>query len=177
MIREDVIRSAHPDGVEMRSSRGNGQEGLTPPGEDREAAPKSLHPKLLSAAPRSKSSSSSYSLIGKDVDHEFSDDEQYKALCKQLDSENRSKRALEAQVQAMQAQLRELDVSISRLHHQMTETDGKLATQTKELNQLRAVGVDTYTLQECEEIERRLKSTLDLITARKVFDRLISFTV
>jgi hypothetical protein len=50
-------------------------------------------PKQTSAT-RSKPSAS-YSLIGKESE---THDEQYIALCKQLDTENRSKRALESQV-------------------------------------------------------------------------------
>lgn len=54
----------------------------------------------------------------------------------------------------------------------MAETDEKLNVQNTELNKLRGIGVDTYTMQECEDIERKLKCTIDLIAARKVCLRL-----
>lgn len=144
--------------------------------------------------PRSSSSRSlpagSYALIGADSENDFSKDEQYIALCKQLDMENRSKRALEvqvgcvvlppcssltisqchycSQVESLRTQLQELDISISRLHNEMAETDEKLTSQSVELNKLRGVGVDNYTLKECEDLERKLKCTLDSVLARKV---------
>lgn len=64
--------------------------------DDRDVGSKRVPSQALNTGGRSQSSSS-YSLIGKDVDHEFSKDEQYVALCKQLDAENRSKKALELQ--------------------------------------------------------------------------------
>ena len=73
-------------------------------------------------------------------------------------------------VESLRTQLKELDISISRLHHQMSETDDKLASQSTELNKLRGVGVDNYTMKECEDLERKLKCTLDLVVARKVND-------
>ena len=51
----------------------------------------------LSSSSRSRPAAS-YALIGADSDNNFSKDEQYIALCKQLDMENRNKRALEVQV-------------------------------------------------------------------------------
>ena len=71
-------------------------------------------------------------------------------------------------MESLRTQLHELDISISRLHNEMAETDEKLTLQSVELNKLRGVGVDNYTRKECEELERKLKCTLDAVLARKV---------
>jgi hypothetical protein len=65
-------------------------------------------------------------------------------------------------------QLKELGISISRLHNEMADTDDKVSAQAAELNKLKGIGMATYSLKECEDLERSLKCVLDQIAIRKV---------
>lgn len=68
----------------------------------------------------------------------------------------------------MRKQILEMDILISRLKHESEENNKKISSQQAELDKLKGITVDSFSLSECDDLERKLKLSLDAISARKV---------
>ncbi len=71
-------------------------------------------------------------------------------------------------IDELRKQLHDLDIELARSKQETKEYEERLAIRTDELNKYKAVGVDNYTMGECEEMERKLKFTLEMVSQRKV---------
>jgi uncharacterized protein involved in exopolysaccharide biosynthesis len=62
----------------------------------------------------------------------------------------------------------ELEEALVASKQEVSELEAGLAAQRAELDRYRAAGVESYTMSECDDLERRLKATLDAVSKRKV---------
>ena len=68
----------------------------------------------------------------------------------------------------MRKQVSDLDIESARAKQEAREYEELLVIRSNELNKYKAIGVDNYTMGECEEMERKLKLTLEMVSQRKV---------
>ena len=69
---------------------------------------------------------------------------------------------------SLKKQLSEVSIELVRSKHDFMDCKQRLDSQKAELDRYRGIGVEAYTMSECEDIERKMKSTLDLVAQRKV---------